>query len=418
MKTPETFKEMLEKQQAILDSWTNTSKSFAEDNYNAISAPLKKTSEMLLESMKAQQAFLDGVSLSKDPAENVKKTASYFQNWLAMQGEFTEKWLDLYKDFSGNQLIGLQKEQGAKFSSAFKKAYEDWAELMKESYTKLNSDIKEDFDGSLKNLPTLSNFIKAYDDLNNYWKGLLENGIIKGYFTKEEFQKYFPDDAFVRVIDSLVGLQSVESLKKNIEAYDEFFNSYISKLQETQTQTEEVAKNLFEQMEATYKGTAYESLYKMYSDLKNQLVDGSSLVNKADVQEQTKKLTESYLENRKLYLDYAQKVSNFQQKIYAKSKTGLAETLESFWTVYQMKGKTPNYDEFVAQWLKQTQSYISDILNSAELSNLKTELETSTTHIAGAVDKMMQEYVKLFAKKEATATKVVAEKEVVEKKKQ
>lgn len=43
---------------------------------------------------------------------------------------------------------------------------------------------------------------------------ILEEGVMKGMFTKENFNSFFPNDSFNKIVDSLMGLNSIENLKK------------------------------------------------------------------------------------------------------------------------------------------------------------------------------------------------------------
>lgn len=390
----ETLETVIKKQQDIIEGLTNTSKGLFETSFNNLLTPFKKGSELWQEGLNAQKQLFEEGLQNKDAVEGLKKSPEYFQKWLGLQNEYTQKWLDLYQDASGVQ-AGLGKENLVKFSDSFKEAYTNWEAMMKDTYGKLNSDWKANLEKSAAEFPALASFMKSYETMAEHWKPILENGIIKGMLTKENFDKIFPEADFTKVVDSLMGLNSIENLKQATESFDKFYEAYFAKLQEVGQTTQKNIEGIAVQVEETYKGTAAEPLYKLYHDFSNSFADLKPAFGNFDVEGQTKKVSENFLKARKTYLDYLQTNFDFQQKVYGKAKEGMSETVEKFWEVYQKEGSTPSYDEFVASWLKISQEKISGILSSEELSAWKNELTSTRENVLKITDEMMAEYAKL-----------------------
>jgi hypothetical protein len=387
-----SFETLAKTQKEVLESLANTAKETLETSYNALSAPVKQTTDLVAESLKAQQALINESLQIKDASEAISKSPEFFQKWLALQNEFVQKWINLYEEGTGTQL-NLNKENAAKFSTSFKQAYTEWEALIAKAYKSVSEGGLE-LDERVKELPGMANFIKVYESLHEYWKPILEKGVMKGMISRENFDKVFPQENFTKIFDSLVGLNSVENLQKTTETFQKFFDSYIEKVNEVSQNAKKTSETYFKNVGDMYKGTPAEPLYTIYADFLGSLTDVKPVFGKFDLEAQSKKVNENILKGRQLYISYLEKNLNFQQKVYGISKKALTDNIEKFWELYQKEGKTPAYDEFVASWLKSTQENFSEILNSGELTSLKTELKSTGEQLQKVAEEMLGDLTK------------------------
>lgn len=390
MNTKETFETLVKKQQEAINQWTNTSKTILEDSIQALSTPFKAGAELLKENAEATKGIFEKLN-PKDLTENLQNAPKFFQNWLAVQQEYNQKWQDLFQSYNGNAIEKFQANNKT-FSDSFKETIASWETMMKDAKNAFTGDFKNPFTDSMKDNAFLSHFYKAYEDMQAHWKKILEEGVMKGMFTKENFNSFFPNDSFNKIVDSLMGLNSIENLKKSTEAFDKFYETYFTKFEAMQKEAQASMHKMNEQVESTTKNTILEPIGKMYADFITQFEQSKPIIGDFDLKSDVKAMSEKYFNGRKTFLEYIEKNMNFQNKVYGKAKESMTETMENFWTLYQTEGKAPNYEAFMNSWLKITQVRIAEILNSDELKQLKEELTVSKEKVTTMMKDMVAEF--------------------------
>lgn len=399
MNTTETLETMVKKQKEVIENWTNNSKTIFEDSIHSMTTPFKAGAELLKENAQAYNGVINKM-ISKDMTENMQNVPNFFQNWLTIQQEYTQKWQDLIQSYSGNAMEKFQANNKT-FSDSFKATISAWENMMREAKNAFTGDFKNSFSEMTGSNAFLSHFFKAYEDMQMHWKKILEEGIMKGMVTKENFHSFFPSDSFNKIVDSLMGLNTIDNLKKSTETFDHFYETYFTQMESRQKEAQKAVKSMNEQIVSGTKNTVLEPIGKMYSDFMNQFEQSKTVIGDFDLKEDVKAISEKYFKGRKTFLDYVEKNINFQNKVYAKAKESMTETMENFWTLYQTEGKAPNYEAFMNSWLKITQVRVSEILNSEELKQLKEELTISKEKVTNMMNEMMHEFNAMFQPKAA-----------------
>ncbi|MFZ1255411.1 MAG: hypothetical protein WAR77_03620 [Saprospiraceae bacterium] len=397
MNPTETFETLVKKQQEAISQWTNNSKTILEDSIQAMTTPFKASVELLNENAKANQNIFSQVN-PKDMTENMQNAPKFFQNWLSMQQEYAQKWQDLFQSNNGTAFEKFQANNKT-FSESFKQTIASWEAMINDAKKAFTGDFKNPFAAVAGDNAFLSHFFKAYEDMQIHWKKILEDGVMKGMFTKEQFHSFFPNDSFNKIVDSLMGLNSIENLKKSTEAFDSFYETYFEKLESIQKDAQNAVSNLNGQVETNTKNTILEPIGKLYADFLKQFDQSKPIIGDFNLKADVKAMSEKYFNGRKTFLDYIEKNMSFQNKVYGKAKDSMTETMENFWTLYQTEGKAPNYEAFMNSWLKITQVRISEILNSEELKQLQKDLTASKDNVITMMNDMVKEYTQAMQAK-------------------
>lgn len=398
--TTTPFESFTKTQQDMLNSWVGASREILEESYKGFAETTKASSEMVLESLRSQQGLWQDAFTNTDPAEALRKSPELFQKWLGLQTEFIQKWVNFYEEETGKK-FGMGQENGAKFSTSFKEAYTEWEKLLTDAYKTLSGSGLPELDERIKDLPGMSSFMDAYESIFEYWKPLLEKGIMKGTITRENFDKVFPVEAFTKNIDAMMGLNSLENIHKSAEMFDKFLTSYQEQIKNLQASSSKVPDQYTDALAGTYKGTQLEPLYDIYAEFMGSFGELKPTIGNFDYEGRTKKLNEASLKARELYMAYLEKSINFNNKVYASAKAGMTDTMELFWELYQKEGVQPSYDEFLTGWLRITKTNMSEILKSAELTALKKDLSEASAKIQKMTSDLMADLTKVPAASKA-----------------
>jgi len=362
---------------ALTDAWEETTQKILDTTFGQETVS-GKGAHIFVDMLKQQKALLDELTSQPSVKDVWESSPEMFKKWLDSQKEFGEQWATLYKEQSGKYLE-LAPKQVQEYSEQFQKTYEEWESWVKDTA----SVVKDRFEKKPDlGLPT---FAKAYDGLQNAW-GSIREAIETGIYSKETINKWMPLQGYEKIVDAIIGLQTVDNLKQSSESVDKMFSAMVTGMQQD-------ARSLYG---ASRDGVQVNlvSLINFSAEVTQRMQQTSMPFVNMVAQDKAEAWAEKMNTARDHYRNYMEKTLNLQLRVYDAAKDGLLDTIERNWKNYQTEGDLPKFDQFASQWIREVEDQVSNVLKSDEYQAIQEELKTSEKLVKENLDEILEETTK------------------------
>jgi hypothetical protein len=370
----EQFEALADGQKKVFGFWTDASKKMME----SFASPQKeevKGQDLLKEWYSKQKALFENAMEIGDPKEAFTKVPEQFQKWVALQAEFSDKWLKYYKD-NFDTSIELPKSWNAK-------TWNDWTE----SSTKLLHDsIMDKLPENMR--PHLERFSATYSELKNYWttfQKLVEFGI----YNKEAVDKYFSPDAYKNIVNQFMGFPNTLNISEMVEQANTFFEKNISQFQKGLPNVQNFMDTWAAQTQkaASMNASPY---FQMVADFNEQT--RQNLAPYYTVLGPTKEVKAAKIlrDIQFTYVAFLVKSAEMQTMVYQAGQNALPKTLKAYYEEYQTKKELPDFQAFFNRYVNVLEGDITKVLESDAYSKLQNEVAKAGLGVKSKTDEFIE----------------------------
>ncbi len=355
---------------------------------------MEKGSDLYKEWLEKQKGLLNNlVNQTGNVTANGKTTASettsettnpadFFQNWMNMQNDAMQKWMETTRSFTENMMKGQTNAfnpwagaqnmpnnfmggfnnmfGGNNIFSGLNKAMADMPKFMNPTTA------KEAFDDLLKGTQT---YAKMYE----MWKPFFQNMPKGGGFDMDAMKKMFDPAAYKGLIDQMFGFNPTGNLTQLFEQT----SKAISTMYGNSRQMGDSMLNMFgkerDLMEGMMPfGTSYVSEMNktMFNNFRQGMLPFFRISAPGKEQEQLDKM----FEMQEKLVNYNVKQNEMQFLIYTNASTAWTEVMNVLKNRTEENKEYSNFQEFYGEWASINEKIFINLFSTEEFSRLQGEL--------------------------------------------
>ena len=348
---------------------------------------MEKGSELYKEWLEKQKGLLNNLmnqTTNGSTAANGQTTtngnpsanpADFFQNWLNMQNEGMQKWMETSRTLTENMMKG---QTGAfnpwdntqnlqdNWMNGFNTMFSGMNKAMTEMPKFMNPNTaKEAFEDLVKGTQT---YAKMYE----MWQPFFQN-MPKGGFDMEAMKKMFDPTAYKGLIDQMFGFTQNNNLMQLFDQTSKTITNWYA----NSRQMGESMVNMFgkerDLMEGMMPfGSSYVSeMYKtMFNNFRQGMLPFFRISAPGKEQEQLDKL----FEMQEKLVNYSVKQNEMQFLIYTNAANAWTEVMNTLKTRSEEGKEYSNFQEFYGEWASVNEKIFIELFSTEEFSRLQGEL--------------------------------------------
>ncbi len=378
------FEAVIEGQKKAMEFWTNLS----EQMTSAFASGSKPSTneDLLADWYNKQQAFFREAMKVTDPQKAFEKAPEQFRQWLDMQREFSEKWVDFYR--ANAEKMGLKMPNLAN-DFVPQRYFEDgmryWRQWMSGNEW-FNDQLMSKMPFNMR--PHYLNFMRVYDDLHKYWEPftrMIQNGLTD----TNVIEKYFSKDAYKQIVDQLMGFRPVGNVSELIDNVNRWFDGTIEYVQKDFGGWTSVSEGWREKF-SEYFADGKVPFFQMATDFNNRLREQVVPFYNVAAQGRQTEIAKLMRDIQFSYITFILKTSELQGMVYESGQYVMPDSLKQLYDKYQESKEMPDYQAFFHQYINDLENSLLEVMHSEKYSKLQSEVAASGTQIKKMTDRMME----------------------------
>lgn len=355
--------EMMEKGSELYNEWLEKQKSLLNNL-------MGQTKEATTANGKATANGTEGIN-----------PADFFQNWMNMQNESMQRWMEMSRTFNEN-IMKAQTGAATPFGNT-QNMQNTWMNGFNTMVTGMNKAMtempkfmnpgtaKEAFESMMKNT-------ELYTKMYEMWKPFFQNmqnmqNMPKGGFDLENMKKMFDPAAYKGIIDQMFGFNPTNNLTQLFEQTSKAITNWYG----NSRQMGDSMLNMFgkerDLMEGMMPfGTSYVAeMYKnMYNSFRQGMLPFFRVSAPGKEQEQLDKL----FEMQEKMVNYGVKQNEMQYLIYTNAATAWNEVMNVLKNRAEEGKEYNNFQEFYGEWASINEKVFINLFSTEEFSRLQGQL--------------------------------------------
>ena len=344
----------LEGQKKIWEFWTDTSQKVMQQFQESVGGQNKKASEsketasFLNPWIEAQKKLWEQTMEIGNLKEAYQQTPEKFEQWMKLQTDAAQKWMDFYKENVTKLGVNPPKTSAFPPMDAFNfmpSTPKEWLKWMEKSQEWMQKSL-------LDKLPFpqgfhYQNFNDLYQGLFQYWTPLqqmMEHGIADW----RGIEAFFKPDAYREMVGQFMGFKPITDLSALLKDSNQYFDYYLSFLEDMGVETSDWQQGftkMFSQMPTDGTGTSnpiFQVILQFNETVRENM---ESLYNVAG-QKREVEMAKLVKDIQFTYTAFILKTVDMQSKVFQASQFALPDTLKDFSQKLQKGEKLPDYQTF------------------------------------------------------------------------
>ncbi len=385
MKNP--WDAIIENQKKVLDFWSGMSEQMAaatSSNGNG-----KKTdagNEMFSKWMEQQKTIWDQMTKSAvNPQDALAHMPDQLKQWTEMQQQFTEQYMTLYKENALKMGLPMpQMDMGAFMPNRImEENFKNWKNWSQGGDKWMRDQMMGKLPFNMQ--PHYANFLEFFDDVHRYWEPfsrMIQNGI----FDKEMVEKYFAREAYLKVVNQLMGFKPIGNVTELVDSVNGYFDKMLNQFGDETSKWNTVSETWRSKMGDFFSGS-HVPLLQFGNDINNRLRDQLTPFFNISAQGRQTEIAKLLRDIQFGYISFILKTSELQTKVYDAGQFVLPDLLRTYYEEYQKTKETPDFQAFLHKYINELEESILTVLNADEYSKLQSEIAGLGASIKSMSDK-------------------------------
>ena len=385
MKNP--WDAIVENQKKTLEFWSNLSEQMTTaPAANGNGKKADAATDFFSQWAEQQKALWEQMTkTAANPQDALAAMPEQFRQWTEMQQQFTEQYMTLYKE---NALkMGLptpQMDMGASMPGRImEENLKNWKNWTQSGDKWMRDQMMGKLPFNMQ--PHYANFIEFFDDVHRYWEPfsrMIQNGI----FDRDTVDKYFNRDAYLKVVNQLMGFKPVGNVTGLIDSVNAYFEKMTSHFGDDAAKWNTVSDTWRSKMADFYSGS-HVPMLQFGNDINNRLRDQLTPFFNIAAQGRQTEIAKLMRDIQFAYISFILKTSELQSKVYDAGQFVLPDLLRKYYQEYQESEEMPDFQAFLHKYINELEDQILTVLNADEYSKLQSEIAALGVSIKSMNDK-------------------------------
>jgi hypothetical protein len=369
MKNP--VEEMMSASNKAVEFWTDLTNKTLANFKNATEPKPEPTGVQQIgeEWYKAQREFFEE-AMKTQPQESLSKSPEMFQKWVAIQNDYSQKWLKAVQN-SGENFVKWTKN-GVAAADWWSQSNAWMQDLMGKTPSPMQSH--------------LFNFQEMYNNLYKSWEpalGFIQNGIADPKLV----EKYFQPEQFKQLLGTFMNMQPVGNVSEAMEKFktwsDQLLkNSFNTFLPQATDFWKKVSQNPF---------TEQNAYFQWASELSKQVENHTGpYFNMLSGQGKPSEAAKIIREMQFAYLAFLVKSSEIQAKCTEAGQYVLPDLVAKHAETFKTSKKAPDFQAFFKEYVNELENRLSGVLTSDQYSDLQSEMATASVTLKAKFDELSE----------------------------
>ncbi len=389
MKNP--WDAIMDNQKKVMEFWSNVSEQMtAAPSTNGNGKKAEAATDLFSQWMEQQKSFWEQWAKVSKPDDPMAAMPEQFRQWMEMQQKFTEQYMNLYKENASKMGFGMPQMDMAAFmpNRIMEENFKNWKNWTQSGDKWLRDSMMAKMPFNMQ--PHYANFLEFFDDVHRYWEPfsrMIQNGI----FDKEMVEKYFARDAYLKVVNQLMGFKPVGNVTELIDGVNHYFEKMIAQFGEEGAKWNTLSDTWRSKMTDFFSGS-HVPLLQFSNDINNRLRDQLTPFFNIAAQGRQTEIAKLLRDIQFGYISFILKTSELQTKIYDAGQYVLPDVLKEHYELYQKTKEMPDFQAFLHKYINELEDNILQVLNADEYSKLQSEiaaLGVSIKHMSDRAAELM-----------------------------
>lgn len=375
---------IVENQKKVLDFWSSVSGQMT----SAPSGNGQKaadSADWFSKWMEQQKTMWEQWSKTAAPNDVLAAMPEQFRQWTEMQQQFTEQYMALYKENAAKMGFSLPQMDMSAFmpTRVMEDNFKNWKTWTQPGDGWLRNQMMGKLPFNMQ--PHYANFTEFYDDVHRYWEPfsrMIQNGI----FDKDMVEKFFARDAYLKVVNQLMGFKPVGSVTELIDGVNAYFEKAMDQFGQEGAKWQTVSETWRSKMNE-FLGGSHVPLLQFGNDINNRLRDQLTPFFNIAAQGRQTEISKLMRDIQFSYISFILKTSELQTKVYDAGQFVLPDVLKGYYEQYQESKEMPEFQAFLHKYINELEDAILTALNADEYSKLQSEIAALGAGIKKMTDK-------------------------------
>ena len=375
---------MIENQKKAFESWKEWTDQWMKSMPGM--TPPASGKDFFVPWMDMQRKWWEETMNAGKMKETTGQMPDQWKEWMDMQAQTSEKWMDFYRDQAKNFGItapGFSSFTKAPFTEMGAKQWQTW---MEESNKWIKENMLDKIPNNMK--PHYQNFTVLYDEMAKFWEPF-QQLIQFGSFSKNTTDQFFSPEAYRRIVGLFLGFKPVENLAKMVEDVNSFFEDYISSLQKMTPGTQHFADNWMRFFRDWGRQTGHPGLQAV-AEITNMVEKGVNTLYHVAGPGEELAMAKLLKDIQFAYTGFLLKSSELQQVLMDAGQFALPDTIKAYYDEFQKTKKLPNYNEFFNRYANHLENYLLEVLESDEYSVLQADVSKTGIAVKAKMDELVE----------------------------
>lgn len=374
---------VLDNQKKVMDFWGNMAQQMTPNTKKA-EAP----ADMFTQWMEQQKSVWEQWMKGMKPEDAMTAMPEQLRQWAEMQQKFTEQFVEMYRENAGKMGLGMPQMDMSAFmpNRMMEENVKNWKNWTQSSEKWMRDAVMAKMPFNMQ--PHYSNFIEFFDDVQRYWEPfsrMIQNGI----FDKAMVEKYFDQNAYLKVVNQLMGFKPVGNVTELIDSVNHYFEKMMGQMGDEASKWNTVSDTWRSKMSEVFSGS-HTPLLQFGNDINNRLRDQLTPFFNIAAQGRETEIAKLMRDVQFSYISFILKTSELQSKVYDAGQYVLPDLLRAYYEDYQKTKEMPDFQAFLHKYINELENSILTVLNADEYSKLQSEIAALGASIKLKSDKVTE----------------------------
>ncbi len=371
MKNP--WDAIMDNQKKVMEFWSNLSEQMsAMPSSNGNTKKPEAATDLLSKWMEQQKSFWEQWTNMSKSSDALTAMPEQFKQWMEMQQQFTEQYMTLYKENASRLGLGLPQMDMEAFmpNRIMQENFKHWKSWTQSGDKWLRDSLMAKMPYNMQ--PHYANFLEFFDDVHRYWEPfsrMIQNGI----FDREMVEKYFARDAYLKVVNQILGFKPVGNVTELVDSVNHYFEKMVGQFGEEGAKWNTVSETWRSKMTDFFSGS-HVPLLQFGNDINNRLRDQLTPFFNIAAQGRQTEIAKLLRDIQFGYISFILKTSELQTKVYDAGQFVLPDVLRAYYEEYQKTKQMPDFQAFLHKYINELEDNILQALNADEYSKLQSEI--------------------------------------------